>query len=46
MNAFLWDRDLRRHYWTGSAFDDNPTARATFGTFRGAGEVIFIRENF
>ncbi len=32
--------------WTGSAFDDNPTARATFGTFRGAGEVIFIRENF
>ena len=21
MNAFLWDRDLRRHYWTGGAFD-------------------------
>jgi membrane dipeptidase len=21
MNAFLWDRDLRRHYWTGSTFD-------------------------
>ena len=21
MNAFLWDRDLRRHYWTGDAFD-------------------------
>ena len=21
MNAFLWDRDLRRHYWTGRAFD-------------------------
>ena len=24
MNAFLWDRDLRRHYWTGSTF--NPLA--------------------
>jgi MSHA biogenesis protein MshQ len=32
--------------WTGSPFDDNPAARATFGAFRGAGEVIFIRENF
>ena len=21
MNAFLWDRDLRRHYWTGNGFD-------------------------
>jgi len=21
MNAFLWDRDLRRHYWTGKTFD-------------------------
>ena len=21
MNAFLWDRDLRRHYWTGRTFD-------------------------
>ena len=21
MNAFLWDRDLRRHYWTGGTFD-------------------------
>jgi membrane dipeptidase len=21
MNSFLWDRDLRRHYWTGKAFD-------------------------
>ncbi len=32
--------------WTGTAFDDDPTARATFGTFRGSSEVIFIRENF
>jgi membrane dipeptidase len=21
MNAFLWDRDLRKHYWTGGTFD-------------------------
>lgn len=21
MNAFLWDRDLRRHYWAGHTFD-------------------------
>jgi membrane dipeptidase len=21
MNAFMWDRDLRRHYWTGRTFD-------------------------
>jgi membrane dipeptidase len=27
MNAFLWDRDLRRHYWTGSTF--NPLASAS-----------------
>jgi MSHA biogenesis protein MshQ len=32
--------------WTGAAYDDDPTARATFGAFRGAGEVIFMRENF
>ena len=24
LNAFLWDRDLRRHYFTGKAF--NPLA--------------------
>jgi MSHA biogenesis protein MshQ len=32
--------------WTGAAYDDDPAARATFGTFKGAGEVIFMRENF
>jgi MSHA biogenesis protein MshQ len=32
--------------WTGPTFDQNPTARATFGVFRGADEVIYIRENF
>jgi MSHA biogenesis protein MshQ len=32
--------------WSGGAFDQNPTARATFGVFRGSEEVIFIRENY
>jgi MSHA biogenesis protein MshQ len=32
--------------WAGSAYVDNPSARAAFGTFKGAEEVIFIRENF
>jgi membrane dipeptidase len=27
MNSFLWDRDLRRHYWTGRTF--NPLASLT-----------------
>jgi microsomal dipeptidase-like Zn-dependent dipeptidase len=27
MNAFLWDRDLRRHYWAGHTF--NPLASLT-----------------
>ena len=30
----------------GLMFDDDPEALANFGTYRGAGEVIFIRENF
>ncbi len=32
--------------WTGGAYNVNPSARATFGVFKGAEEVIFIRENF
>jgi MSHA biogenesis protein MshQ len=32
--------------WSGSAYDQNPSARATFGVYRGAEEVIFVRENF
>ena len=32
--------------WTGGAYDANPTARAAFGVFRGAEEVVFVRENF
>jgi MSHA biogenesis protein MshQ len=32
--------------WTGGAYDQNPSARATFGVYKGSDEVIFIRENF
>ena len=40
------DRAYLQGNWTGPLYDDNPGARATFGTFKGAGEVIFMRENF
>jgi len=32
--------------WSGANYDQNPTARATFGVSRGAEEVIFVRENY
>jgi MSHA biogenesis protein MshQ len=32
--------------WSGGAYDQNPTARATFGISRGSEEVVFVRENF
>jgi hypothetical protein len=32
--------------WAGGAYDANPTARATFGVYKGSEEVIFMRENF
>ncbi|MBI3044755.1 MAG: hypothetical protein HYY78_18210 [Betaproteobacteria bacterium] len=35
-----------RGNWTGGAYDQNPGARATFGVYTGAEEVIFIRETF
>ncbi len=35
-----------RGNWTGGAYDQNPTARASFGVYRGAEEVIYMRENF
>jgi MSHA biogenesis protein MshQ len=35
-----------RGNWTGGAYDQNPSARAAFGVFRGSEEVIFVRENF
>jgi MSHA biogenesis protein MshQ len=35
-----------RGNWSGGAYDENPSARATFGIYKGAEEVIFMRENF
>jgi MSHA biogenesis protein MshQ len=32
--------------WSGSAYDDNPSGVVSFGTRRGADELIFVRENF
>jgi len=32
--------------WTGGAYIQNPASRATFGIFRGAEEIVHIRENF
>ncbi|HXF66699.1 MAG TPA: DUF6701 domain-containing protein [Burkholderiales bacterium] len=40
------DRAYLQGNWTGGNFDQNPAARATFGTFPGTQEVIFIQENF
>ena len=41
MNAFLWDRDLRRHYWTGHTFDLWPaSAIQDAGEGRGQGAVV------
>jgi hypothetical protein len=32
--------------WAGGAYDVNPSARASFGVYKGAEEVIHMRENF
>jgi MSHA biogenesis protein MshQ len=32
--------------WSGGAYNVNPSARASFGVYRGADEVIHMRENF
>ena len=40
------DRLYLQGNWTGTAYDDNPAARATFGASPSSGGVIFIRENF
>ena len=40
------DRAYLQGNWAGALYDDDPSARATFGTFKGAGEVIFMRENY
>ncbi len=47
VSATTANRPYLRGNWTGGAsYDQNPSARATFGVFKGAEEVIFIRENF
>jgi MSHA biogenesis protein MshQ len=40
------DRAYLQGNWSGAVHDDDPSARATFGAFKGAGEVIFMRENY
>ncbi|MFL6580220.1 MAG: DUF6701 domain-containing protein [Burkholderiales bacterium] len=32
--------------WTGTTYDQNPTARATFGVYKNADQFIYLRENF
>jgi hypothetical protein len=32
--------------WLGSTFDQDPKARATFGVYKNADEIIYLRENF
>jgi MSHA biogenesis protein MshQ len=32
--------------WTGATYTQNPSARARFGVYRGAEEVIFMRESY
>ena len=32
--------------WSGLTFDKDPNARATFGVFKNADELIYLRENF
>ena len=39
-------RPWLRGNWTTSTFTQDASGRATFGAFPGAGEVIFMRENF
>ncbi len=32
--------------WTGTAYDDDPAARATFGVYKGRDEFIYLRESY
>jgi hypothetical protein len=32
--------------WTGATYEQDPTARASFGTYRAAGNLIYLRENY
>ena len=40
------DKAFLQGNWTTSTYTQNPTARATFGVYRGTEEIIDIRENF
>lgn len=35
-----------RGLWCGAVYDRDPTARATFGVFKGNNEFIYLRENY
>ncbi len=32
--------------WTGTAYDDDPAARATFGVYKGRDDFIYLRESY
>jgi hypothetical protein len=32
--------------WCGAAYDDDPSARATFGIYRAGDRIIYLRENY
>jgi MSHA biogenesis protein MshQ len=32
--------------WSGASYDQDPTARASFGTYRASGNLIYLRENY
>jgi MSHA biogenesis protein MshQ len=40
------NRSYLQGAWSGSAYDDNPSAYVSFGTRRGTDELIFVRENY
>jgi MSHA biogenesis protein MshQ len=46
VSATTANRPYLQGNWTGGAYNVNPSARATFGVYKGSDEVIFIRENF
>ena len=37
---------LQGNWASSSSYTTDPSARATFGTVKGADEVIYVRENF
>jgi len=39
-------KHLLGNWASSTSYNSNPSARATFGTVKGADEVIYMRENF